>query len=53
MFGIFIDPDDGGEIFLQDVFILSTNYTALYPRIRTLHVQFCRIRFELFTAVKV
>jgi hypothetical protein len=29
---LFFDPEDVGEIFLQNVGWLSTDYTALYPR---------------------
>jgi hypothetical protein len=30
--GIFINPEDGGDIFLRNVCLLSTDYTASYPR---------------------
>jgi hypothetical protein len=29
----FFDPEDGGDMFLQNVSRHSTDYTALYPRI--------------------
>jgi hypothetical protein len=32
LLGSFFDPDDGGDMFLQNVDLLSTDYTALYPR---------------------
>jgi hypothetical protein len=28
----FIDPEDGGDMFLRKVGLFSTDYTALYPR---------------------
>jgi hypothetical protein len=31
MLGLF-DPEDGGDIFSGNVGLLSTDYTALYPR---------------------
>jgi hypothetical protein len=31
LLGLFFDPEDGGDMFLQNVYQLSTNYTALYP----------------------
>jgi hypothetical protein len=30
--GLFFDPKYGGDMFLQNVGWLSTDYTALYPR---------------------
>jgi hypothetical protein len=30
--GLFLDPEDGGEVFLQNVGCLTTDHTALYPR---------------------
>jgi hypothetical protein len=32
LLGLFFDPEDGGNIFIQNASCLSTNYTALYPR---------------------
>jgi hypothetical protein len=32
LLGLFFNPEDGGNMFLQNVGLLSTNYTALYPR---------------------
>jgi hypothetical protein len=32
VFGFFFDPEDGGGIFLRNVSLLPTDYTALYPR---------------------
>jgi hypothetical protein len=29
---LFFDPEDGGDIFFQNVGWLSTDYMALYPR---------------------
>jgi hypothetical protein len=31
LLGVFFDPEDGGDIFLQHFFWLSTGYTALCP----------------------
>jgi hypothetical protein len=31
LLGLF-DPEDGGDMFLQEVSWLSTNYMASYPR---------------------
>jgi hypothetical protein len=31
LLGILFDPDDGGDIFLQNVGRLSTDYMTLYP----------------------
>jgi hypothetical protein len=31
LLGLF-DPEDGADIFLRNVGLLSTDYTALYPR---------------------
>jgi hypothetical protein len=33
LIGLFIDPEDGGDIFLRNVGRFSTNYTALYRKI--------------------
>jgi hypothetical protein len=32
LLGLSFDPEDGGDIFLQNVGGFSTDYTALYPR---------------------
>jgi hypothetical protein len=32
LFGLFFDPEDGGNIFLAEVDRFSTDYTALYSR---------------------
>jgi hypothetical protein len=32
LLGLFLDPEDGGHMFLRNVGFLSTNYTALSPR---------------------
>jgi hypothetical protein len=32
LLGLFINPEDGGDMFLQKVGWLSTDYIALYPR---------------------
>jgi hypothetical protein len=32
LLGLFFDPEDGGDMFLQNVSRLSTDYAALYPR---------------------
>jgi hypothetical protein len=29
---LFFDPEDGGEMFLQNIGWLSMDYTALYPK---------------------
>jgi hypothetical protein len=31
--GLFFDPEDGGDMFLRNVYLFSTDYKALYPRI--------------------
>jgi hypothetical protein len=31
LLGLFFDPEDGGEMFLRNVSLLSKDYTALYP----------------------
>jgi hypothetical protein len=36
-----LDPDDGSDMFLQDVDSLSADYMALYPRNRTLQSHSC------------
>jgi hypothetical protein len=30
--GLFFDPEDGGDTFHRNVGLLSTDYTAFYPR---------------------
>jgi hypothetical protein len=32
LIGLFYDLENGGDIFLRNVGLLSTDYTALYPR---------------------
>jgi hypothetical protein len=32
LLGLFFDPEDGNDIFLQNVDSLSTDYTTFYPR---------------------
>jgi hypothetical protein len=32
LLGLLLNPEDGGDIFLQNVGCLSTDYTALYPK---------------------
>jgi hypothetical protein len=32
MLGLFIDPEDGNDMFLQNISSFSMGYTALYPR---------------------
>jgi hypothetical protein len=32
LLGSFLDPEDGGDMFLRNVSCLSTDYTALCPR---------------------
>jgi hypothetical protein len=34
LLGLLVNPEDGGRIFLQHVYWLSTDYTPLYPRIQ-------------------
>jgi hypothetical protein len=31
LLGVFLDPEDGGDMFLRNVGGLSTDYTALCP----------------------
>jgi hypothetical protein len=33
LLGLFLDPEEGGDMFLRNVGRLSTDYNALYPRI--------------------
>jgi hypothetical protein len=40
LLGLFLNPEDGGDMSLRDVGWLSTNYTTLYPEDRTLHNHF-------------
>jgi hypothetical protein len=32
LLALFFDPEDGGDVFLRNVWWLSTDYAALYPR---------------------
>jgi hypothetical protein len=32
LLGLFFDPEDGSDMLLRNVGLLSTDYTALYPR---------------------
>jgi hypothetical protein len=32
LLGLLFDPENGGVMFLQNVGLLSLDYTALYPR---------------------
>jgi hypothetical protein len=32
LLGLFIDPEDGGDIFLRNIYWVSADYTALYSR---------------------
>jgi hypothetical protein len=32
LFGLFFDPEDGGDMLLQNVDWLSMDYTVFYPR---------------------
>jgi hypothetical protein len=32
LFGLFFDPEDGGDMFLRSVSLLTTDYVALYAR---------------------
>jgi hypothetical protein len=32
MHGLLFGREDGGDIFLRNIYLLSTDYTALYPR---------------------
>jgi hypothetical protein len=41
LLGLFFDPEDEGNMFLQNVGSLSTGYTALHPEDRTLHSHRC------------
>jgi hypothetical protein len=38
---LLFDPKDGGDMFLRNVRRHSPNYTALYPKDRTLHNHRC------------
>jgi hypothetical protein len=46
----FLLPEGGGELFLQNIGWLSTDYTALYPRRRTLHNHRCE-NLKIFIAI--
>jgi hypothetical protein len=39
LLALFFDPEDGGDILLQNVDWLSTDYTALIPEDSFLHIQ--------------
>jgi hypothetical protein len=41
LLGLFFDTENGGDMFFRNVGWLSTDYTALYPRDRTLHSHSC------------
>jgi hypothetical protein len=32
LFGLFVDPEDDGDMFLRNADLLSRDYTHLYPR---------------------
>jgi hypothetical protein len=32
LLGLFFDPEDGGNMFLRNVYLFSTDYTAFNPR---------------------
>jgi hypothetical protein len=34
LLGLSFDPEDGGDMFLCNIGLFSTDYTALYPRNR-------------------
>jgi hypothetical protein len=40
---LLFDPEDGGNMFLQNVGLLSPDYTALYPRSQNSSVTTMRI----------
>jgi hypothetical protein len=40
-FNLFVDPEDGSNMLLRKVSRLSTDCTALYPRIQLLHNHRC------------
>jgi hypothetical protein len=32
LFSLFFDPEDGGDMFVRNIGLLSTDYTTLFPR---------------------
>jgi hypothetical protein len=53
LLGLFFDPEDGGDMFLQNASWLSTDYTALYPRRLNSSNNYQFISFEVFTPMTV
>jgi hypothetical protein len=46
LLGLFIDPEDGGDIFLRDVSLLSTDYSGMSQKVElVMHNLFSKMYF--------
>jgi hypothetical protein len=54
LFGLFFDPEDGGDMFLRNVGYLSKDYMALYPEDRNHRIHGCEnLRYYIILLVKI
>jgi hypothetical protein len=51
LLGVFLDPEDGGDIPLRNVGWHSTDCTALYPRVPCINEVYCRLSYWCRPAV--